>query len=365
MGSDSVMTGTIIITGANGSLAIPAVDHLLTEFPTFTLVLAVRNPGDDDLNTKALRQVISKHNADKRASIRKLDLTSLGAVTEFAHAVAAEVAQGTLPPLVSIVCNAFYWNLSGPLELTSDGYEKSVQIIHLSHVALVLRLLGSFGPDGGRVVLFSSDATEPGKNNLESIPPNIPTDRDGLERLVHPPPDDAALGDNMAHGFYRYATAKLAVETWGHALNRRLEKESQPHPHPLPPTYINKQQQDPRLNNITTVIFNPGNLSDSRALLTNTPLKLVLLSRLVVRPLAPLLRLLDATARTAAEAGADAARLAANAAHPGERGYFTLLNRDEDGAAPDSRDERRQDALWERSALWAGVRGPQDTVVAL
>ncbi|KAK4148768.1 hypothetical protein C8A00DRAFT_38646 [Chaetomidium leptoderma] len=325
------MTGTIIITGANGSLAIPAVEHLLTRFPAFTLVLAVRNPGDDDVNTKALGHVISKHNANKRASIRKLDLASLKAVHEFANAVTAEVAQGTLPPLASIVCNAFYWNLTGPLELTSDGYEKTVQIIHLSHVALVLRLLGSFGPDGGRVVLFSSDATVPGKNNLESIPPKIPTDPDGLEQLVHPAPDDAAVGDNMAHGFCRYATAKLAV--------------------------------DAKLNKITVVIFNPGNLSDSRALLTNTPRKLVLLARLVVRPLAPLLRLMDATARTAAEAGADAARLAANAALPGERGYFTLLNKDE-GAA-DSRDEPRQEALWARSAQWAGVMGPQDTALAL
>ncbi|GAB1314671.1 hypothetical protein MFIFM68171_04881 [Madurella fahalii] len=143
------MTGTIILTGANSSLAILAVEYLLTHFPIFTLVLTVRNDGDDNVHTKALRHVI-----------------------------------GSLPQLAGIVCNACYWNLLGTLEMTDDGYEKSMQVCHLAHVALVLRLLNSFGPDGGRIVLFASDAHEPGKNNLEVIPPSIPTNPEKLELLV-------------------------------------------------------------------------------------------------------------------------------------------------------------------------------------
>jgi len=63
-------------------------------------------------------------------------------------------------------------------------------------VALVLRLLGHFGPEGGRVVVFASDAHWFGKNGLEKYPPVIPDD---LEQLVKPGPDKPA--DNMGRGF--------------------------------------------------------------------------------------------------------------------------------------------------------------------
>jgi hypothetical protein len=43
-------------------------------------------------------------------------------------------------------------------------------VTHLAHVALVLELIGSFGSDGGRVVLFSSYAHWPGKNGIEKYP---------------------------------------------------------------------------------------------------------------------------------------------------------------------------------------------------
>jgi hypothetical protein len=101
-----------------------------------------------------------------------------------------------------------------------------MQVNHHAHASLVLRLLGSFGPDGGRVVLFVGDSIEPGKNKLEVIPASIPTSPDGLEHLVHPAPDDSAAGDSLAHGFCRYATSKLTILTWGLALIRRLEKAS-------------------------------------------------------------------------------------------------------------------------------------------
>ena len=226
------MAGTIIITGANGSLAMPAVEHLLTHFPDFTLVLTVRNDSRDDVNTNALRGVVARFHDDgnARASIRKLDLSSLNAVHKFTEAIADEIFQGFLPPLASIVCNAYYWNLSHPLQMTVDGYEKSMQVCHIAHVALVLRLLGSFNLHGGRIVLFASDAHEPGKNSREVIPPSIPTQHKRLELLAKPTPDDATVADNTGYGFYRFANAKLAVTTWGHALNHHLEKASfKPH----------------------------------------------------------------------------------------------------------------------------------------
>ena len=101
------MAGTIIITGANSSLAIPAVQHLLTKYPDYTTVLTVRNILDDDVNTKKLRETLTKY-PEADTSIRKLDLANLSAVHDFASTIAAEVADGSLPPLTSIVCNAYY-----------------------------------------------------------------------------------------------------------------------------------------------------------------------------------------------------------------------------------------------------------------
>jgi len=101
------------------------------------------------------------------------------------------------------------------------------------------------------------------------------------------------------------------------------------------------------------VAINPGNLSDSRALRTNTPQMLVYMSKFVIGPLRPVLRLMDPTMRTAAEAGADVADLAINKVSPGERGYFALLKKDT--SSPDSKNEDKQRKLWAKSAEWARI----------
>ena len=207
------MTGTIIITGANGSLAIPAVQHLLANYPNYALVLTVRNRADIDTNTKRLREVLNRH-PHIHTSIRELDLAVLSDVHNLATAVAAEINDGKLPPLASIVCNASYWNLIhvGAVDATVDGYERTFQVNHLGHAALVLRLLGSFGASGGRVVLFSSDAHW--KDNVF-----VPTD---LKMLVKPDADDPP--GYFEHGWQRFAVSKLAVVMWMYALNRYLEQ---------------------------------------------------------------------------------------------------------------------------------------------
>ncbi|RDL32069.1 Short-chain dehydrogenase [Venustampulla echinocandica] len=322
------MGGTILFTGANSSLAIPAVRHLLTNYSDYTALLTVRNPSEADVNTKKLRDTISLF-PNAKTSIRQLDLSDLSAVHDFSSTVAAEIVDGKLPPLASIVCNAYYWNLSGNAELTKDGYDKTFQVNHLAHAALVLRLLGQFGSEGGRIVLLGSDAHWPGKGSLEKYPPAIPID---LELLVKPVQDKPT--DNLGRGFEKYSNSKLAVIMWMYALNRHLEN-------------------DTTLSKITAVAINPGNLSDSRALRTNTPQMLAYMSKFIISPLRPLLRLKDPTMRTAAEAGIDVVDLAMNKASPGERGYFTLLKKD--SSSPDSNDEEKQKELWIKSAEWVKV----------
>lgn len=214
------MAGTIIITAANSSLAIPAIRHLLTNYPDHTAILTVRNTSDNDINTTKLRSTIAGI-PHAKASIRQLDLANLSTVHDFARAITNDISASRLPPLAAIVCNAYYWNLAGEAQMTGDGYEKSIQVSHIAHVSLVLRLLGSFLPSGGRIVLFSSDAHLPGKNGLEKYPPALPED---LNLLVKPDIAHEKPSEHFGRGFQRYANSKLAIVTWMYALNRYLEK---------------------------------------------------------------------------------------------------------------------------------------------
>ena len=124
--------------------------------------------------------------------------------------------------------------------------------------------------------------------------------------------------------------------------------------------HVAENLKDPKLGNITAVAINPGNLSDSRALRTNTPRMIVILSWLVIRPLRFLLRFIDPTMRTVAEAGADVVNLATNNAHPNDRGYFTLLKKDT--SSPDSMEEETQQKLWSGTLEWARIT-PESTAL--
>lgn len=184
---------TVIITGANGSLAIPSVKYLLSKYPTYTALLTVRD--DTDQNSAKLRQVISNFPSSK-TQVTKLDLSSLSAVENFASQVKEEIATGELRPLKAIICNAFTWSITRGLQFSADGYERSFAVNHLAHLSLVLRLLDSFSPEGGRITFLSSDAHHPGKNGLEKFPPTLPDD---LELLVKPNPDKP--GEEVERGF--------------------------------------------------------------------------------------------------------------------------------------------------------------------
>ena len=68
---------------------------------------------------------------------------------------------------------------------------------------------------------------------------------------------------------------------------------------------------------------------------------------------------MDPTMRTSAEAGTDVIDLATNKAYPGERGYFTMLQKDD--SSRESQDKEKQRKVWVKSAEWAGITW-KDTV---
>jgi NAD(P)-dependent dehydrogenase (short-subunit alcohol dehydrogenase family) len=219
--TSTIMTGTVILTGANGSLALPAVKYLLSAYPTFTLVLTVRDDSDQDRNTAELRRIMSEH-ASSAAFVRKLDLASLEEVKGFSDHLQSEIEDGKLPRLVAIVCNAMSWQLSGNIAHTKDGYETTFAINHLAHFALSLRLLGTMDAQRGRIVFLGSEAHRPEQARLsKGFPTHIPDDPD---LLVHPLP--VRKEEEMGRGFQRYGTSKLAITMVMYELNRRFKMVS-------------------------------------------------------------------------------------------------------------------------------------------
>ena len=77
------MAGTVLITGANGTLALEFIRILLTLHPQYTILAAVRNPSaEKDPNTARLMQLIEKHPGSK-VVVQRLDLASLDNVRSF------------------------------------------------------------------------------------------------------------------------------------------------------------------------------------------------------------------------------------------------------------------------------------------
>lgn len=211
--------GTVLLTGANGSLGIYMVDYLLEQYPNLTVILTVRDESDNDANTVELRQVLSKH-TNATAMVRKLDLSSLSEVAAFSGTLQSEISEGNIPRLKAIICNAMSWKMSGGPAFSRDGYEMAVAVNHLAHFSLSLRLLASMDAQYGRIVFLGSEAHWPLRAGFsKGFPTHVPDDQD---LLVHPQPDEKS--QEMGRGFQRYGTSKLVVIMVMYELSRRLKQ---------------------------------------------------------------------------------------------------------------------------------------------
>ncbi|KAF2194381.1 short chain dehydrogenase/reductase SDR [Zopfia rhizophila CBS 207.26] len=320
--------GTVLITGANGSLALPAVSYLLSRYPSCTAVLTVRDDSDRDPNTAKLRAIIANF-PNANCSIRKLNLAPLSSIRAFTDEIHFDIAQGKMPPLVAIICNAFTWSLSSGPKFTEDGYEQSIAVNHLAHFTLTLRLLEDFDKkQGGRVLFFTSDSHWPGKAGFEKFPPILPEDLDLLE---------------VGQGFKRYGLSKLVILMTMYELSRRLKKSKD-------------------MKQIAALAVDPGGLLDSRAFLgKDVPQGWAILIR-IVNWLQPLLKLVKPTLRRASDGAEDIINLAVSPQYAGQECYFEMNQKAE--SSPDSKNERLQALLWDKSLEWCKL-DQNDTVLPL
>ncbi|KAF7588120.1 hypothetical protein BBP40_006153 [Aspergillus hancockii] len=319
--------GTILITGANGSLALEFVDQLLACYSNVTLVGTVRNTSNEDPNTAKLNQIVSKY-PGRNVYIEKLDLKSFENVRQFSNRIADKVTKGTLPRISTIVCNAFAWSLTGGVKYSSDGFESSFQVTYLSHFLLVLTLLGSMDAEKGRIVMLGSSTHYPDRPNpLSKLTACFPDD---IEELVHVPAYPPE--ENHDRGFQRYGTAKLMIVFFMNDLNRRLQK-------------------DPTLNKIAVITMDPGGLTNSRAHGEQRLLGRVMFS--VLNALMPVLKYLTSDIRTTSQSAADLVTVAAGPDFQNVRGYYDGLRPTEPSRVTE--DVQKQDLLWKASWKWSGL----------
>lgn len=211
------MAGSVLITGANGSLGLAAVSYILSTYPEHTLLLTVRNPSLNDPNTTKLHAIVAQHpKADVR--IEAIDLASLKDVAAYSNQVATCISKGAYPKLSAIICNAMTWSLNSGVHFSKDGLELTMAVNTLAHFNLVLRLLGHM-EERGRIVFLSSESHAPGKAGFEVYPPVIPQDLEGLVKYEKDVP-----GEEAGRGFLRYGLSKLVGVMLTYELNRRLQK---------------------------------------------------------------------------------------------------------------------------------------------
>ncbi|GKZ26838.1 hypothetical protein AbraIFM66951_003569 [Aspergillus brasiliensis] len=329
------MDGTVLITGANGSLALGFIQSLLSLHPKITLVATVRNSSSDhDPNTAKLLTLVAKY-PKANFHLETLDLGNLSSVRSFADHLASQISTKTLPPLLAIICNAATFSFEAGQVFTTDGYEATFQVCHLSHYLLIMKLLGSMNKSSGRIVLLGSITHYPEKPNpLSSLRPGFPQN---MDELVHPPPDPASLVHDK--GFQRYGTAKLANVTLAIDLNRRLKDDAQ-------------------LSGITALAMDPGGLPSSRAQ-AGQKRSARLLFR-VIQFLMPVLRYVTTMFRTIEDAGRDLVTVSVGAEVRGRGGYY--LGTEKGAPAAISEDREAQERLWKYCWRWAGMKA-EETVL--
>ncbi|KAF4478624.1 dehydrogenase reductase [Fusarium agapanthi] len=321
------MNGTIIITGANGSLALAYTSHLIKTHPSYTILATVRNASPSDPNTAQLSSILSSH---PKSCIEALDLSLLSNVRSFSENTTRRVASGELPPIKAIICNAFTMSVTEQV-YTPDGFERTFQVNHLSHFVLVLKLIGSMASDGKIVMLGSDTHYTTRSHPLYKQRPGIPED---TELLVKPLPDKK--GKEYDGGFHRYGNSKLANIMFMHDLNAKLEK----------------------LSGITAIAMDPGGMVDSRAHKIQTPFMRFAFSLVLIS--LPILRHFTDTMRPAAQSGRELVELSVGEKYKDTKGYFMGARREEEDIA--CKDAHKRELLWNACWRWAGMK-EEETVL--
>ncbi|KAK8123036.1 short-chain dehydrogenase [Apiospora sp. TS-2023a] len=156
----STSKGSIVLTGANGSLGRAIVSDIVAspEFANHHGVYAVR----DTSTATGLRDALQAQKAPHphKHDIMSLDLSSLASVREFATKFNEAVSAGRIPPIRVLILNAG-WQEFNTQTWTEDGFDMTFMVNYLGHWLLTMLLLQSMDRELGRIVVVGSLAHDP------------------------------------------------------------------------------------------------------------------------------------------------------------------------------------------------------------
>ncbi|KAJ4385378.1 hypothetical protein N0V93_009805 [Gnomoniopsis smithogilvyi] len=149
--------GTVLITGANGSLGSALVSRLLStpETAAYHGIYTARNADSAPALRSALQKgkLAGSHSYD----VISLELTNLAAVRTTAAMINKRVAAGEIPPIRALVLNAGYLEFLRQT-WTEDGFDMTFASNYLGHWLLAILLLQSMDRQAGRIVVIGSES---------------------------------------------------------------------------------------------------------------------------------------------------------------------------------------------------------------
>ena len=200
----SQYTNTILITGGTLGLGYEAAVALAKRHPNYQMIIASRS--DSNSASASINVATGTNNT----LFLPLDLSSLDNIRAFA----TSYSQHNFPPIKALLLNAGL-QFPGPLQFSTDGFEKTFAITHLGH-ALLFYLLRPHLASDARIVVTASGVHDPAQKTGMPVPNFV-----SAEAVARPDPCTAT-----SDGRERYTTAKLCNVLWTYALARRLTQDA-------------------------------------------------------------------------------------------------------------------------------------------
>lgn len=209
------LTGTVVITGGNGSLGSEIAVAIAKAQPFTHLLLTARYPKRQDA-----RDLISRIReiGPRSIEILSLDLTDLQSVTSFAHRTIDRVRRREIPPISTLIHSAAVASYTVD-ELTLDGYDPVYQTNCVAPFFLTVGLLEAFRagdgtPDGdAKVIYIGCSAASEGR--LDYFDHNQGRDKRPPGTIL-----------SRREGNVRFASSKLLASVALYALRRSLASVS-------------------------------------------------------------------------------------------------------------------------------------------
>lgn len=155
--------GTILLTGANGSLGSTMASQIAStpELAAYHGLYAVRDAKAAPVLRSALAQQGGKPTNPHTHDIISLNLADLSSVRAVATSINSRVAAGEIPPIRALVLNAGYLEFTAQSWTADGGFDLTFASNYLGHWLLTVLLLGSMDREGGRVVVVGSESHDP------------------------------------------------------------------------------------------------------------------------------------------------------------------------------------------------------------